>query len=136
MRAQATADNMIRRKPQVPKPADGYAIVRVRKLEDAKTEGGIIVPMHTPGAPGFTDEPTQFYERYTVVETSGAWYAGSTRVEHPARPGDVVLMKPQSGYLAYDKDPRWPLDHRLIALQDVCAYYPCEMGEPMHKGDA
>lgn len=131
-----TAADLMRRKPEVPEPCEGYAIVRVRKLEESKTEGGIVVPAHVNPLPGFTDEQTQTYERYTIVATSGCWYAGSTRVEHPAKPGDAILLKPQSGYLDYSRDPRWPLDHRLIALQDVCSYYPCKTGEPMSKGDA
>lgn len=131
-----TADDLIRRQPEVPKPCDGYALVRVRKLDPAKTEGGIVVATHNAFVPGMTEEEMTTYERYTLVDTSGCWYAGAARVEHHAKPGDVVLMGPGSGYMEFDKDPRWPIGLRLIALQDVRAYYPCKTGEPMAKGDA
>ena len=132
-----TAADLIRRRPEVPEPCEGYAIVRVQKLDtERKTEGGVVIPDFTPAGLGEVDNRPSYYERYTLVSTSGCWYAGSTRVEHKAKPGDVVLMGPGSGYLEFDKDPRWPIGHRLIALQDVRMYYPCKTAEPMSKGGA
>ena len=128
-----TADDLIRRRPQVPVPCEGYAIVSVRKLDPVKTEAGIVIAMHKNPMPGFTDEETQVYERYTIVATSGCWYAGACRVEHKAKVGDVVLMGPGAGYMEFDRDPRWVMGHRLIALQDVRSFYPCETES---KGDA
>jgi hypothetical protein len=108
-----------KRRTEVPEPEVGFAVVRRQSLNLNQTPGGVYIP----------EAGDQPYERSIVVKTSGGWYAGSTWVEHKAKPGDIVLAKPDAGRISWTRDPKWPMNHYVMALQDLCAHWPCEMAE-------
>jgi len=126
MQSKTTASDLIKRAPEVPEPEIGFGIIREQTLDLNRTAAGVIIP----------DIEEHSYKRYVMVKTSGGWYAGSTWVEHKAQAGDVVLPKADAGRIDYRRDPRWPADHYLVALQDLAARWPCRTGEPMAKGQS